>query len=315
MSKTIEGVLRIELEGVHLTNMNGWMGASDCFWQAETPLTTPDGTLLWQGIFRSETIMDTLNPRWKPACVSIDLKSQYDRHKPLRFSFYDWEANMKPQPMGHFMTSINQLLRSKADKTEDGSWDLAKAIITKNHKGEEFGTIVIVDVEIVEQEHAKCIGSSSLDETSVLQLTLEGVELAKMNGMFGLSDPYYIVETPVKGPNGTVEWEKFHQSESIRETVNPVWAPASLNIKALCGKNVDKPIRISVFDEEDKGQEDQPMGHCITTVRRLLKSGAKKGDDGKWELTKALFLVNEQGQEFGRVVVVDAKIASSETAD
>ena len=295
-----------------MANMN-WMGMnSDCFWQAETPLTTPDGTLFWQGIFRSETIMDSTNPHWKPAEVSIDLKTQYDRHKPLRFCFYDWEANMKPQPMGHFMTSINQLLRSQATKKDDGSWDLSKAIITKNDKGEEFGTIVIAHVEIVEQEDAHSISKDQLTETAVLKLTMEGVELAKMNhgGLFGTgndSDPFFIVETPVKGLSGQVEWEKVHQSETVYKTIDPRWKPACLNLKQLCGKDLDKPIRMSFYDEEEDGRH-QPMGHCITSVRRLLKSAAKKEGNGKWELTKSLILVDEGGKEYGRVVVVEAVV-------
>lgn len=291
-----DDILRLKLEGASMANMESnstdWFGSSDCFWQAETSLAGPDGSVFWQGIYRSETIHNSLNPQWEAAEIIID-----DPFQPIRFSIYDWEKKLKHQPMGHFIYCVDQLLESKAEKLEDGSWDLTKAITPRNEMGEDFGKIVVADVEY----------SEASKHTSVLNLTLQGAKLTNMLGFFkSVNDPFFLVETPARESDGT-KWREVYKSETAEDD-ELLWDLACLNLKHLCQNNIDKPIRISWFDEAEYGPA-VPLGHCITSVRRLTRSKAiKKGK--KWDLTKALFIANDEGQEFGQAVVVDVEMVT-----
>jgi hypothetical protein len=88
--------------------------------------------------------------------------------------------------MGRFDTTVNRLLRSKAKKTGE-AWNTSKALITENEEGEEFGKLVVVDVS-VETPQGKSSKSRKektaplIDKKSVLVLTLEGVDMANVEG-------------------------------------------------------------------------------------------------------------------------------------
>ena len=310
--------MTIKLEGVNMIDVDEgeWFGCSDCFFQAETPLTCPDGTVIWQPIYRSETIMERLNPRWQRAEMVID-----DPDQPIRFRILDWEKSLKHQPMGYFMASVNQLLEAKmpVDRTrkEDGTLDLSSSsqkistFTPQDDTGKAFGTIVVTDVEFCEAPKKK---------SSALKLTLEAVDLANMLGFFvSAQDPFFVVETPLRrfdsNGNSSVHWKKVYQSDPLDDQDELRWDPCSLDLKELCQNNIDKPIRISFFDEAETGPPHTSMGYTITSVRQLLRSKARrlrkeetKKKGPKWDLTKALFLTNEDGQEFGQAVVVDVEM-------
>ena len=219
--------------------------------------------------------------------------------------------------MGSFQTTVNRLLRSKAEKKGDG-WDLSKAFITKAEDGEEFGKIVVVDVSLNNDAlagRAKAKTGDKLktdepplkvDENSALVLTLEGVGMRNVEGWFGCSDPMFYVEVPVISIDGSTKWQTFYQSEHVENNLNPQWKPATLPLAPLCNCDLDKPIRISFFDWEEDGRHN-PMGYVVSSVNRLLYSKAtKKGDE--WDLSKALITRSEEGEEFGKIVVVDVRI-------
>ena len=156
-------------------------------------MKAPDGSMKWQIVHRSEYIQDTLNPQWKPVAIDVDLLCQCDLDRPIRVSFFDWEESGLHNPMGHFFTTVNRLLRSKAEKEDGGDkWNTSKAFITQNDEGEEFGKIVVVDVSIetpegISSKSRKEKAAPKIDKESMLLLTLEGVDMANVEGWFGCS--------------------------------------------------------------------------------------------------------------------------------
>jgi C2 domain len=252
-------LLHITLEGVDLKNVEGWFGTADPFFQIEGLMKGFDDVLLWQNISRSEHKAENLNPKWEPMSVNLDLLCQLDLDKPIRICVFDWEESGKNQVMGHFTTTVNELLKGKASKIGD-SWDLSKAFTTKSDDGEEFGKIIVVDVFTETPEPPKSARSKkdqdsfTVDDSSVLRLSLEGVNFKNVEGWLGMSDPMYQMETPMKGPDGTVLWQMVYRSEYIANELNPRWQPADVSINLLCQKDLDKPIRFCLYDWEDSGQ-------------------------------------------------------------
>jgi hypothetical protein len=219
--------------------------------------------------------------------------------------------------MGSFQTTVNRLLRSKAAKKGD-EWDLTKAFITKAEDGEEFGKVVVVDVSLNNDASGKRSMSKTklrgkteesklkVDESAALVLTLEGVDMRNVEGWFGCSDPMFFVEKPVQSIDGSTKWHAFYQSEHVDDNLNPQWQPATLALQPLCNCDLDKPIRLSFFDWEEDGRHN-PMGHVVTTVNRLLYSQAtRKGEE--WDLSKALITRSDEGEEFGKIVIVNVSI-------
>ena len=301
-------VLHLALEGVDMANVEGWFGCSDPFFQIDASMHGFDGTTLWQNIHRSEHIEDNLNPKWEPVKINLDLLCQLDLDKPIRISIYDWEESGKHNPMGHFETTVNDILQAKASKRGD-KWDLSKAFTTVAD-GKDMGKIVVVDAYTdTPSRKSKVSAPTKVDENSILRLTLEGVDMANVEGWRGCSDPFFQVETPMKGSDGSIIWQGVHRSEHITNTLNPRWKPAEMSVDLLCQLDLDKPIRFSIFDWEESGKHN-PMGHFETSVNRLLRSKAeKKGDN--WELARAFITKADDGEEFGKIVVVDVSVESA----
>lgn len=78
--------------------MEGWLGTSDPFVQIAAYSGTP-GPQMWQNIFRSEYVPETLNPKFAPFEVNLDLLCKRDLDQPIQFSVFDWEETGKHQPV------------------------------------------------------------------------------------------------------------------------------------------------------------------------------------------------------------------------
>ena len=312
-----DSVLHLTLEGVNMANVEGWMGCSDPFFQIDASMKGFDGTTMWQGIHRSEHIENSLNPRWTPVKINLDLLCQLDLDKAIRISIYDWEESGKHNPMGHFITNVGAVLQAKASRESADEWDLSKAFTTVLD-GEVMGQIVVVDVHTdtpaskSRKSSRSSVIPSTIDQDSILRLTLEGVNMANVEGWLGCSDPFFQVETPMKGPNGSVIWQNVHRSEHIENSLNPRWKPAEMSLDLLCQLDLDKPIRFSLFDWEESGKHN-PMGSFLTSLHRLLRSKAEKQGD-KWKLERAFITKADDGEEFGKVVVVDVSIESTNSS-
>ena len=311
-----KSVLRLTLEGVDMANVEGFFGCSDPFFQIDASMKGFEGITLWQSIHRSEYIERNLNPKWSPVEVSIDLLCQLDLDRPIRISVYDWEKSGKHQPMGHFETTVGDVLQAKASKRK-GQWDLSKAFPSLSDKGEVMGMIVVADAytetpPIIKSKRKSrhSVVPDMVDQDSTLCLTLEGVDMKNVERWIGCSDPFFQVETPMKGPGGSIMWQHVHRSEHIDNNLNPRWKPAEINLDLLCQLDLDKPIRFSLFDWEASGRHN-PMGHFVTSVNRLLRSKAEKQDDN-WELARAFTTKGDDGQEFGKIVVVDVTLESAD---
>ena len=88
----------LTLYGVNLANVEGFFGTSDPFIQIAAYSGSP-GPQMWQNIFRSEYIPDTLNPKFAPIEINLDLLCKRDLDQPIQFSVFDWEETGKHQPV------------------------------------------------------------------------------------------------------------------------------------------------------------------------------------------------------------------------
>jgi len=104
---------------------------------------------------------------------------------------------------------------------------------------------------------------------------LQGVSLAAKDGMFGKSDPYYVVK---RFRRGTEEVAFEFKSPVIKSNLNPVWEPAYWDFSELCNGNMDEKFRLEVWDEDMASSPDM-IGWLDVSLNELLKKEPLKLND------------------------------------
>ncbi len=76
------------------------------------------------------------------------------------------------------------------------------------------------------------------------------VKLENKDGFFGKSDPFFRIHFLFK--NGS--FGLAYQSPTITNNLNPVWPRARISMVTLCNGDMDRPIKIEVWDEDSRGE-------------------------------------------------------------
>lgn len=76
----------------------------------------------------------------------------------------------------------------------------------------------------------------------VVHLTLFGSKLANLDGFFGKSDPFFVLQ---KGREDGAFVTVF-KSEYIKNDLNPRWKPLQIKLQLLCNGDYNRPLRIQV---------------------------------------------------------------------
>jgi copine 1/2/3 len=67
-------------------------------------------------------------------------------------------------------------------------------------------------------------------------------------------------------------WSNVWKNNHIASTLNPRWASAKIPMVTLCNADIDRPLRITIWDWEKSGRH-KFMGRVETNVRTLLSNG------------------------------------------
>jgi len=229
-----------------------------------------------QVLGRTETIYDDLSPDWiKTFTFNYDLGLQ----QYFVVTIYDEKEKHKNSD------NLGKHKEIAQSKFELGSILGSPGNI--NAKSVSSGGIVYASVE-----------ESAFDARKLL-LAVRGRKLANVeNTLFGKSDPFFEIYAKKHSPHGD-SWDAVYRSEYIRSNLSPEWKAASVSIETLCGSDLDRPIKISVFDFSKKGIFT-PMGSCETTVNDLVnRSNTKQPSnfkmlEGKLVIDKA-WMIGDSG--------------------
>jgi len=131
------GMLRLQLRGKKLKNVDGLFGKSDPFFELSRRVDS-DGRLTWDNVYRSKVIENNLNPEWDAAVIELSTLCSGDLDKPIQLDVYDHEKNGKHVSMGRCETTVKGFVRAAATGE---SFKL-----TRN--GKDFGSISVVRAEV-----------------------------------------------------------------------------------------------------------------------------------------------------------------------
>jgi hypothetical protein len=103
--------------------------------------------------------------------------------------------------------------------------------------------------------------------SGVLRLGITASKLKNTEGFMRKSDPFFELSSKRDGAGG-LTWDNVHRSEVVKDSLDPVWKDAVVNLSVLNQGSLDKPIMITVFDYESGGKHVL-MGSVETTVKAL----------------------------------------------
>lgn len=110
-------------------------------------------------------------------------------------------------------------------------------------------------------------GEPVANTRDVFVATFAGHKLVNKDGFFGRSDPFLTISRI----NEDGSYTECYKNDKIDNNLNPVWPVSRINIVQLCNGDIDRPLKISVWDYESSGKH-KPMGNVMTSVRGLLDS-------------------------------------------
>uniref|UniRef100_A0AAY4BFC9 C2 domain-containing protein n=1 Tax=Denticeps clupeoides TaxID=299321 RepID=A0AAY4BFC9_9TELE len=83
---------------------------------------------------------------------------------------------------------------------------------------------------------------------------------------FGRSDPFMVFYRSNEDGTFTI----CHKTEVVKNTLNPVWQPFSIPVRALCNGDFDRTIKVEVYDWDRDGSHDF-IGEFTTSFKDLSR--------------------------------------------
>ncbi|KAM8945625.1 copine-1 [Pelodytes ibericus] len=198
----------------------------------------------WAELARTEKIKNCQSPEFSTKPV-IDY--YFEKVQSIKFGVYDIDnksVNLNDDDfLGGFECTIGQIV---SNRTLKGPLELKKGKLAGK------GMISITAEEI--------------KDTRVVNLEVEARNLDKKD-FLGKSDPF--LEFFRQGDGGT--WQLVYRSEVIKNNLNPCWKKFSVPLQTFCGGDMNKPIKVSVSDQDDNSSSDL-IGEFECTAAKLLEA-------------------------------------------
>lgn len=112
-------------------------------------------------------------------------------------------------------------------------------------------------------------GESVYNCRDLLRVTFSAANLSNKEGFFSKSDPFLVISRLNEDSSYTPVWK----NNFIKNTLTPIWAEAMIPISNLCNGDLDRPLRIEIFDYESSGKHVF-MGQVATSVNMLTSLGS-----------------------------------------
>ncbi|KAF0979633.1 hypothetical protein FDP41_001301 [Naegleria fowleri] len=126
-------------------------------------------------IYKSEIIMNNLNPNWKNFEITMQKLCNGDENNPIKISVFDWDKNSDPDLIGHVTTSLSQLKQM----SQNGS-----------------------SLTIVDDQNKKKIKNNGKIIVSMLTMTLQEEEYSFLDYLYGGLEVSLLVSIDFTGSNG-----------------------------------------------------------------------------------------------------------------
>ena len=221
---------------------------------------------------KTEVIQNSLSPHWVKVFV-LD----YELGTPIKVACNVFDQAVKGgaenKSMGSAVFDIGELLGARGN--------------TKAKKLKGGGTL-FANVR-------KATGSGTL------RLQCKGSKLKNVEGMMSKSDPFFELSRKINSAGG-LTWDNVFRSPHMKNTLNPEWESAVIDLSTLCGGDLDLPIKVEVYDYESSGKH-KPMGSAEMSVKGMQTAAS----------TNNPIKLLQKGKDVGSFHIVRAEVSGIES--
>ncbi|XP_042255810.1 copine-3-like isoform X1 [Thunnus albacares] len=193
----------------------------------------------WYEFGRTEMILNNLNPKFAKKFV---LDYYFEMVQRLKFCVYDIDNDTYDLAdddfLGELQCTLGQIVSNR---------QMTRPLMLTNGRPAGRGTITISAEEIT--------------DTRVANFEVSARKLDKK--YLWWSDPF--LEFYKQTETG---WQLAHRTEVIYNNLNPTWRPFRISLRALCGGDVEKPIKVYCYDHHHNGSHDL-IGSFETTLAEM----------------------------------------------
>jgi len=134
------------------------------------------------------------------------------------------------------------------------------------HKRNQSTTIKLTEGYNQGEIHIR--GETVNDTRDIFYCQFSAKNLTKKNGIiFGSSDPFLVITRCYEDGHYGVVWK----NDPVMKNVNPAWPASRLPLQLICNGDIERPLKIEIFDFEKDGKHNS-LGVSSTTVKELLDS-------------------------------------------
>ncbi|XP_053539658.1 copine-9 [Ictalurus punctatus] len=202
------------------------------------------GTKEWREYGRTEVIDNTLNPDFVRKFV---LDFFFEEKQNLRFDVYNVDTRSsnisKHDFLGQTFCTLGEIIGSTGSRMER---------TLSGIPGKKCGNIILTAEEL-----------SNCRDIATMQLCANKLD---KKDFFGKSDPFLVFYRSNEDGTFTI----CHKTEVIKNTLNPVWQPFTIPVRALCNGDYDRTVKVDVYDWDRDGSHDF-IGEFTTSYRELSR--------------------------------------------
>ncbi|XP_009888199.1 PREDICTED: copine-9 [Charadrius vociferus] len=204
------------------------------------------GSSEWKEFGRTEVIDNTLNPDFVRKFV---LDYYFEEKQNLRFDVYNVDSKscsvLKQKDfLGQAFVALGEVIGSQRGRLERPLTGVP---------GKRCGTILLLAEEL-----------SNCRDIVTMQLCANKLD---KKDFFGKSDPFLVFYRSNEDGTFTI----CHKTEVVKNTLNPVWQPFTIPVRALCNGDYDRTVKIDVYDWDRDGSHDF-IGEFATSYRELSRA-------------------------------------------
>lgn len=209
-------------------------------------------------IGRTEVVQDNHFPSF---AKQFKLDYYFEEEQILRFDVYDEDVRNSNKLKDHdFIGSCSMEL---GEIVHESGQILGKKLLNKgknvrNKKTNNFSHLICTLEKIIDHGNELC------------KLQFSCQNLPKMDGLFGKSDPYFVINR-IREDGKSVN---VYQSEIIKRNLNPIWKTFKIDSQKLCNNDAYRPIHILIYDWDKNGDHDF-IGKCETNLNELKSKPQK----------------------------------------
>ncbi|XP_034561700.1 copine-3-like isoform X2 [Notolabrus celidotus] len=193
----------------------------------------------WFEFGRTEMILNCLNPKFAKKFV---MDYYFEVVQRLKFCVYDIDNNTYDLSdddfLGELECTLGQIVSNK---------QMTRPLLLESKRPAGHGTITICAEEIT--------------DTRVANFEISARKLDKK--YLWWSDPF--LEFYKQTETG---WRLAHRTEVVKNNLSPIWRPFRISLRALCGGDVEKPVKVDCYDHHINGSHDL-IGTFQTTLAQM----------------------------------------------